>query len=1021
MIKRIHYILFTFLIITNISFAQISEASFKKIDPQLYQIVSKLMSKEQTKTTTYATTVQTEAIRSLDKSGNEVYEVVLITNNSASLLSNGIPFNSKYDNFVTARLTPEQIVAAAGLESVKFISAGEIYYPNNDIANGLIGSDLVHAGYINGTSYTGNGVIVCIIDTGIDWQHLDFRDPTDNTKSRILYIWDQTLTDDGDEDTPFDRGGADFSGLNYGVEYTNALIENELNGSPTVDVREEDTHGHGTHVAGTAAGNGATLTSMKYAGIAPEADILVVKAGNGSFSDANIINALSYAQEVAADEGKAIVVNMSLGGHSNAHDDTSPIEQAVDAFVDIGRVAVISAGNEGSSAIHISGTLPASGGGNATINISVPTYTPNTGTDNDYFSFKLWLDDGTSVSATATSPAVDNSISHTQNAGTFGTGSVDTDGSIYLENLTDANNSDRYIYLRVDDNDATKPPQDGTWTLEISNNSASSVDYHGWLYSSSMGASLPSGNTNYTVGSPGTANEAITVGSYVSRWRWYTSSGGTISYGAPDYSDDISTFSSIGPTRAGNQKPDITAAGQAIISATSQSSTVPADYVVSSNYRVEQGTSMSSPVVAGAVALLLEENGSLSGSDIKTLLTGNTDTDTYTGGSLPDYTWGYGKINIFNSLAKSINSSWTPNQEILSYDEWGSEVGVAFDPNDLLSVRFSPSISGSITGVFFHASTTNTLTSDIFMEIWSDDGSGSPDSKLGSTVTFSKDNLLLYSWNYLDMTGAGVTVTSGTDYHIILYYTSGTNGAADFAIRADNASVDGRSKYSVNSGSSWTTQSFDWRMRAIVSEESSALPVELVAFEANVVENKVNLSWETATEVNNYGFDVERRINEDDESNQWQKIGFVEGHGTSASPKNYTYMDENPPANKLEYRLKQIDIDGTYEYYNLTAKVDASTVTGVDEIIPTEFALHQNYPNPFNPSTKIKFDLPERSNVSINIYNVIGQKIRTITSGIFDAGFHEVNFNANGLTSNIYFYRIETDENIATKKMIVLK
>ena len=125
-------------------------------------------------------------------------------------------------------------------------------------------------------------IILCIIDTGIDWEHKDFRDPVDDSQSRILYIWDQTLIPQGGELSPAEDG------LGYGVEYTQAQIENEIDGTPTGFVREQDTHGHGTHVTGTAAGNGASFTNLKYAGLAPQADIIVVKAGNGSFSEANI-------------------------------------------------------------------------------------------------------------------------------------------------------------------------------------------------------------------------------------------------------------------------------------------------------------------------------------------------------------------------------------------------------------------------------------------------------------------------------------------------------------------------------------------------------------------------------------------------------------------------------------------------------------------------------------------------------------------------------------------------------------
>lgn len=163
-----------------------------------------------------------------------------------------------------------------------------------------------------------------MFDTGIDWDHPDFRNPTDQTKSRILRIWDQTITPITGEVSP--------SGFAYGVEYTQSHLNDELDGTPTNYVREKDLNGHGTHVAGTAAGNGAALTSLKYMGVAPNADIVMVKGGNSSFSTNNIIDALTYFKNVANALGKPIVINMSIGGQDGAHDGSNPEEIAVDNF-----------------------------------------------------------------------------------------------------------------------------------------------------------------------------------------------------------------------------------------------------------------------------------------------------------------------------------------------------------------------------------------------------------------------------------------------------------------------------------------------------------------------------------------------------------------------------------------------------------------------------------------------------------------------------------------------------------------
>jgi len=186
------------------------------------------------------------------------------------------------------------------------------------------------------------------------------------------------------------------------------------------------------------------------------------------------------------------------------------------------------------------------------------------------------------------------------------------------------------------------------------------------------------------------------------------------------------------------------------------------------------------------------------------------------------------------------------------------------------------------------------------------------------------------------------------------------------------------------------------------------LPVELTSFTATVKSNAVNLKWETETEVDNYGFDVERCVS----NYEWEKIGFVEGHGNSNSPKFYSFIDKNPMGGcKFQYRLKQIDTDGKYEY---------SDVVEV-EIVPMEFALYQNYPNPFNPSTTIRYSLPNTSSVEIFVFNTIGEMIEREIVENQETGNYEWIFVGNDLSSGTYFYKLQAGSFVETKKMLLLK
>ncbi len=191
------------------------------------------------------------------------------------------------------------------------------------------------------------------------------------------------------------------------------------------------------------------------------------------------------------------------------------------------------------------------------------------------------------------------------------------------------------------------------------------------------------------------------------------------------------------------------------------------------------------------------------------------------------------------------------------------------------------------------------------------------------------------------------------------------------------------------------------------------LPVELSSFSAIVLENAIELIWRTETEVNNYGFEIERsQMSEVKSQTEWVKLGFVVGNGNSNSPKDYTFLDEGISSGKYQYRLKQIDTDGNFEY---------SKVIEIDLGSPGKFELSQNYPNPFNPHTTIRFSLAKSGNVRLTIYNLLGEQIEELISEIRDAGVHTINFDASKLSSGLYIYEIVAENFVQSRKMMLLK
>jgi len=191
------------------------------------------------------------------------------------------------------------------------------------------------------------------------------------------------------------------------------------------------------------------------------------------------------------------------------------------------------------------------------------------------------------------------------------------------------------------------------------------------------------------------------------------------------------------------------------------------------------------------------------------------------------------------------------------------------------------------------------------------------------------------------------------------------------------------------------------------------VPVELNSFTADVKQGKVFLSWETATELNNLGFFIERRnIDAVETETEWVEIGFKEGRGNSTERNLYRFEDYPLYDGTYHYRLRQVDYDGSFEYSN-EVEVNLFSVKS--------FELSQNYPNPFNPSTTISFQLPEASFISLKVFDALGTEVATIAEGRYPAGVHEVNFDAKKLSSGLYMYRIISGSNELTRKMMVIK
>ena len=196
------------------------------------------------------------------------------------------------------------------------------------------------------------------------------------------------------------------------------------------------------------------------------------------------------------------------------------------------------------------------------------------------------------------------------------------------------------------------------------------------------------------------------------------------------------------------------------------------------------------------------------------------------------------------------------------------------------------------------------------------------------------------------------------------------------------------------------------------SIDSSGLrvyPVELTSFSHSVTNNTVLLEWTTASEINNSGFEVQKKQSG---LEYWSTIGFVKGNGTTSKPRSYLFKDK-PNTGRYNYRLKQLDYNGNFDYFDLNNEV----IVG----IPSKFGMSQNYPNPFNPVTKITYEVPASADVKLFIYDNEGREVIILVSGFQEAGYYTVDFNGSNLSSGVFYCKLESGSLTTTKKLVLLK
>ncbi len=554
----------------------------------------------------------------------------------SELAARGVTIGSRLPNGVmTARVPLSRLGEVIDAPGLTRMSAGQKVQLHHDasVPSTQATPNFWTAAPPNFTGNAGAGVIVGIVDTGIDWTHGDFKHPDGTT--RILNIWDQN-----------DLVGPNPPGFAYGSHWTAADINA---GTP----RQVDANGHGTHVAGSAAGDGSATgngqPANRFIGMAPRADIIFVAT---NFNSTGVVDGVNFIFQRAAALGRPAVVNLSLGNQFGAHDGTETFDTAIDALTGPGKIVVVSAGNDGNSALHAEQLVPP--GPAQTVTFSVPAYTANGGTGNDYVIIDAYYQGSANMQVTLTSPGPSPVTVGPVSKGANGANAASLAGNIYMENgFTPSPSGDANIFIQIYDSNASRPPRQGTWTITLTPVATlASTECDLWQSQHLLGAAgaVPVWTSDVDeselVGSPGSATQAITVAAHVTKVTWPSIDGNNYTYSSPPAVGAIAPFSSPGPRRDGGQKPDISAPGMGIVSAKSMSAAVANPWINPDGVHfTNQGTSMSSPHVAGGVALLLADQPALTPAQIKTKLAADAVTDGFTG-AVWNKNFGNGKLRM---------------------------------------------------------------------------------------------------------------------------------------------------------------------------------------------------------------------------------------------------------------------------------------------------------------------------------------------------------------------------------------
>ena len=553
----------------------------------------------------------------------------------------------------TVRLTLDALQRLAKQQGVEYIQITSGATQMLNLARQEAGTDQIHKGTDLPQAYTGEGVVVGVVDAGFDYMHAAFRRPADGAL-RIKRVWEQSATTLDGASAPAKYG--------YGIELNTPELIEKAQG-------DSDSNSHGTHVAAIAAGSDAYKDGA-YVGNAPDADIVLVALDLNASTNADISNAVQYIFDYADEVGKPCVVNLSLGNQDGPHDGTSTFDTMTDAMQGPGRLIVGAAGNHRTDAFHIDHTFATADAAPLCTFVKykvAPSNSVSGGT------IEIWGEKGVDFTVDIAAYSTFNKKDARSTTVYPAEGVTDVDFGKYAtgtwkvaSEVSPLNGKPHVVLTSA----LTSIRNNYAIALTVTPKTAGRVNI--WSDNTYLalesrdieGFSAPDAASSTLCEIGGTGKRILTVGSYTTR-NEYTTNGGQQAT-LQETVGDLSSFSSYGPTVDGRMKPNITAPGCFIISAVSNNDAsgnlMYAEYNENfgryNQYGYMQGTSMASPFVAGIVATWLQAYPQLTPEQLHEIVQNTARKDSFTA-TAPDSNWGYGKINALDGLRQCIEKQET--------------------------------------------------------------------------------------------------------------------------------------------------------------------------------------------------------------------------------------------------------------------------------------------------------------------------------------------------------------------------